>query len=178
MKANRIGTGPIISPSTHQSIGKNIQGPSLIKVPKWIKPRLGNYYLYFADHKGQYIRLAYTDKLQNQWKIHQPGSLQIKNSHYPTKPPKVNQKLLKQIEKQTQNNGIDHSKLPHSLVTEFTTPHIASPDVHVDHKNKRIIMYFHGLQDFAQQVSRVATSKDGVSFQALRARSEKGNKVT
>ncbi len=167
MKVNRIGTGPIISPNTHTSIGKNIQGPSVIKVPEWIKPHLGNYYLYFADHKGQYIRLAYSDKLQGPWKIHQPGSLQIENSHFPTKPPKVNQKLLKQIETKAQNDGMDLSKLPHSLVTEFTTPHIASPDVHVDHENKRIIMYFHGLQDFARQVSRVAISEDGISFQAL-----------
>ena len=167
MKVNRIGTGPIISPNIHTSIGKNIQGPSLIKAPNWIKPRLGNYYLYFADHKGQYIRLAYSDKLQGPWKIHEPGSLRIKNSHFPTKPPKVNQKLLKQIETKAQNNGIDLSKLPHNLVTEFTTPHIASPDVHVDQENKRIIMYFHGLQDFARQVSRVAVSEDGITFQAL-----------
>jgi hypothetical protein len=167
MKVIRIGTGPIISPNIHTSIGKNIQGPSLIKAPNWINPRLGNYYLYFADHKGQYIRLAYSDKLQGPWKIHQSGSLQIKNSHFPTKPPKVNQKLLKQIETKAQNNGMDLSKLPHSLITEFTTPHIASPDVHVDQENKRIIMYFHGLQDFARQVSRVALSEDGITFQAL-----------
>jgi hypothetical protein len=167
LKVKRIGNGPIISSSTHSNIGNNIQGPSLIKVPEWIKPRLGKYYLYFADHKGQYIRLAYSDKIEGPWRVHTPGSLQIKNSHFLTKPPKVNQKLLKQIESQSQNNGIDLSKLPHSLVTEFTTPHIASPDVHVDNKNKRIIMYFHGLQEFVRQASRVALSKDGISFQVL-----------
>jgi hypothetical protein len=167
LKVKRIGNGPIISSSTHSSLGNNIQGPSLIKVPEWIKPRLGKYYLYFADHKGKYIRLAYSDKIEGPWRVHPPGSLHIKNSHFLTKPPKVNQKILKQIESQAQNNGIDLSKLPHSLVTEFTTPHIASPDVHVDHENKRIIMYFHGLQDFVQQVSRVAISMDGISFQVL-----------
>jgi hypothetical protein len=167
LKVKRIGNGPIISSSTHSNIGNNIQGPSLIKVPEWIKPRLGKYYLYFADHKGQYIRLAYSDKIEGPWRVHTPGSLQIKNSHFLTKPPKVNQKLLKQIESQSQNNGIDLSKLPHSLVTEFTTPHIASPDVHVDNKNKRIIMYFHGLQEFVRQASRVALSEDGISFQVL-----------
>ncbi|GIT64032.1 MAG: hypothetical protein Ct9H300mP22_4320 [Gammaproteobacteria bacterium] len=43
----------------------NIQGPSLIKVPEWIENPLGKYYLYFADHKGLYIRLAYADELQD-----------------------------------------------------------------------------------------------------------------
>ena len=48
----RLGDGPIISPDTHPSIGKNIQGPSLIRVPDWVENPLGRYYLYFADHKG------------------------------------------------------------------------------------------------------------------------------
>ena len=167
MKVIRIGNGPIISPSTHPSLGNNIQGPSLIKVPHWIESPLGKYYLYFADHKGKYIRLAYSEKIQGPWKIHVPGSLQIENSYYPTKPPKVNEKVLNQIKTRAENNGIDLSKLPHDLITELTTPHIASPDVHVDDENRRIIMYFHGLQDFGQQLSRVALSHDGISFQAL-----------
>ena len=59
------------------------------------------------------------------------------------------------------------SKLPHSIIKEFTATHIASPDVHVDHANRRIVMYFHGLEGFARQVSRVALSKDGIDFDAL-----------
>ena len=27
----------------------------MTRVPDWIEGRLGNYYLYFADHKGRYI---------------------------------------------------------------------------------------------------------------------------
>lgn len=167
MKVVRIGNGPIISPSTHPSLGNNIQGPSLIKVPQWIEHPLGKYYLYFADHKGKYIRLAYSNKIQGPWKIYSPGSLQIENSHYPIKPPDVNEEIYNQIKTRAENNGLDLSKLPHDLITELTTPHIASPDVHIDNENRRIIMYFHGLQDFGQQVSRVALSKDGISFQAL-----------
>ncbi|MHA2394256.1 MAG: hypothetical protein ACXAEX_20155, partial [Promethearchaeota archaeon] len=167
MKIVRIGNSPIISPSKHPSLGSNIQGPSLIKVPQWIDAPYGKYYLYFADHKGQYIRLAYSNKIQGPWKIHVPGSLQIENSYYPTKPPMVNEKILNQIKTKAEINGIDFSKLSHDLITELTTPHIASPDVHVDNENRRIIMYFHGLQDFAKQVSRVALSKDGILFQAL-----------
>ena len=39
-----------------------------------------------------------------------------------------------------------------------TAPHIASPDIVVDPNRKRIVMYFHGLEKFAEQFSRVATS--------------------
>ena len=33
----------------------------MIRVPEWIEDRFGNCYLYFADHKGSYIRVAYSD---------------------------------------------------------------------------------------------------------------------
>jgi hypothetical protein len=48
----------------------------------------------------------------------------------------------------------------------MTWPHIASPDVHIDDENKRIIMYFHGLESFGNQLTRVATSPDGINFEA------------
>jgi len=54
----------------------------------------------------------------------------------------------------------------HDLFTEATTPHIASPDVHVDALNRRIVMYYHGLNRLAGQVTRVATSPDGIHFVA------------
>ncbi len=63
MEVTRLVDGPIVSPQTHHSIGHNIQGPSLIKVPDWVATPLGRYYLYFADHKGSYIRLAYADEI-------------------------------------------------------------------------------------------------------------------
>jgi hypothetical protein len=58
------------------------------------------------------------------------------------------------------------SSLPHDIKTEITTPHIASPDVHVDDHNRRIIMYSHGLDDLATQLTRVVLSLDGISFNA------------
>ena len=57
-------------------------------------------------------------------------------------------------------------RLSHGLRQEITVPHIASPDVHVDGPQRRIRMYFHGLEAVATQYSRVATSNDGVNFQA------------
>ena len=46
--------GLIIPPGITKEVGDYVQGPSLIKVPDWLDNPLGNYYLYFADHKGPY----------------------------------------------------------------------------------------------------------------------------
>jgi hypothetical protein len=54
----------------------------LIRVPKWVKNPLGKYYLYFADHRGKYIRLAYADRIQGPWKIHKAGTLQLSQSYF------------------------------------------------------------------------------------------------
>ena len=80
MRVRRLVDGPIISPDLHPSIGRNIQGPSLIRAPDWIEGRRADYYLYFADHKGRYIRLAYADQLAGPWTIYPPGSLQLEQS--------------------------------------------------------------------------------------------------
>jgi hypothetical protein len=45
-------------------------------------------------------------------------------------------------------------------------PHIALPDVHVDEPNRRIVMYYHGLNGLGQQITRAATSDDGIHFTA------------
>jgi len=153
MEVIRLLDGPIVSPQTHHSIGHNIQGPSLIKVPDWAAALLGRYYLYFADHKGSYIRLAYADEITGPWHIHPPGCLHLSESRFLTEPPDVSDDELATIEQHLDAMG---TSLPHDINTEITTAHIASPDVHVDHRNKRIIMYFHGLDGLATQLTRVA----------------------
>lgn len=165
VQIERLLDAPIVTPQTHPSIGENIQGPSLIRVPEWVENPLGKYYLYFADHKGSYIRLAYADDLLGPWRVHAPGSLQIKKSHFPSEPPPVSEKEL-EIAAQRRASVLGGNKLPHSLVKEFTAPHIASPDVHVDDERRQIVMYFHGLEAFARQSTRVALSDDGIDFQA------------
>ncbi len=74
----RLVDFPIISPG---HLGKedydNINGPSLIKVPEWLPRPLGKYYLYFAHHNGQSIRLAYANNLQGPWTVYAPGTLQL-----------------------------------------------------------------------------------------------------
>ena len=109
MKALRLSGNPMITPNTpgaDERMGENINGPSLIRAPQWLASPLGKYYLYFAHHRGTYIRLAYADDLEGPWRIHPPGTLSLE---------------------QTNLAG-----------------HIASPDVHVDHENRRLVMYYHG----------------------------------
>ncbi|MFA6244447.1 MAG: hypothetical protein WC655_26125 [Candidatus Hydrogenedentales bacterium] len=81
LHAQRFAENPIIRPEMlPNGDGKNINGPTLIRVPDWIAEPLGKYYLYFADHGGAYIRLAYADVLAGPWKIHTPGSLRLEQA--------------------------------------------------------------------------------------------------
>jgi hypothetical protein len=162
VNVTRLLDRPIIGPETHPSIGENIQGPTMLRVPEWVENPLGRYYIYFADHKGLYIRLAYADRLTGPWQIHEPGSLQIEDSYFaPTRPEISEERLNELIAARRARGG---AQLSHDIGLELTEPHIASPDVHVDDENEQIIMYFHGLEGPGQQHSRVATSKDGINF--------------
>ena len=163
VRVERLVDHPIIAPSAHPSIGVNIQGPSLIRVPEWIESPLGCYYLYFADHKGRYIRLAYADELPGPWRIHEPGSLHLAQTPFPKETLAAPPELVEAARARMAAGLIRHEN---SVVHELTTPHIASPDVHVDAANRRIIMYYHGLEAPGRQVSRVAVAEDGIHFVA------------
>ena len=135
-KVERLRNNPIIRPNMDYRMGDNINGPSLIQVPDWVRDRLGKYYLYFGHHNGRYIRLAYADELEGPWRIHSEGVLSLEDSHF--------------------------------------EGHIASPDVHVDHKIGHIRMYFHGSNTVTggetgkggAQFTRVSISRDGLNFNA------------
>ena len=162
--ATRIGTGPLIDASKHPSIGENIQGPSLVKAPGWLTDRLGDYYLYFADHKGTYIRLAYANDVAGPWTVHEPGSLHLSESLFTTTQPPHTDQQLDHARRVIDDSGVEFL---HDVALDMLTPHIASPDVHIDDANQRFVMYFHGLEGFGRQVSRVAISDDGIKFTAL-----------
>lgn len=166
LRATRLVDHPIIAPETDPSIGHNIQGPSLIRVPDWVENPLGKYYLYFADHKGSYIRLAFADDLKGPWTVHKPGALQLGDSYFLTDEPEVSEDRVKQTLGYMRDVLGHKGRTEDQMLEDLAIPHIASPDVHVDHDDKRIVMYFHGLDAFASQVSRVATSNDGLAFSA------------
>ncbi len=142
MQVKRLSPNPIIKPALDESIGANINGPSLLLVPDWLPKPLGRYYLYFAHHQGKSIRLAYADALTGPWTVYSPGTLRLEQ-----------------------------------------TPcyhHIASPDLHIDNNNRRILMYYHGpfvppqeldadplkqrFPNLNGQRSLLATSEDGINF--------------
>jgi len=77
LSVTRFAQNPIITPDSSPTLGYNINGPSLIRVPSWLPNPLGKYYLYFAHHGGQYIRLAYADDLAGPWTVYEPGTLQL-----------------------------------------------------------------------------------------------------
>lgn len=145
IKVKRLKNNPIIYPELDSSIGSNIAGPSLIRVPSWIENPLGRYYLYFAGHKGKFIRLAYANELEGPWEIYKKGSLHIEESYFPTEPP----------EHKIRSNTLDEN-----------VPHIASPDVHIIEENKEFRMYYHGLESKGRQLTRSAISNDGIHFRA------------
>ena len=136
--------------------GENINGPSLIRVPDWIPRRdradpSAVYYLYFGDHVGDYIRMAWASSLVGPWTLYQSGS------------------RVSVGDRGVLDNGGRDIDLGRGVVIEEN--HLASPDVHVDDENQRIIMYFHSGssttfngQDSLGQVSWVSTSSDGLEF--------------
>lgn len=164
-RVQRLGSGLIIRPHMDPRMGANVQGPSLIRVPEWVKQPLGRYYLYFADHSGSYIRLAHADAVPGPYRMHTPGALSLERSLYPAAPARRPADAAPPPELP----GIAPAGTPDipSPEDEATTPHIASPDVHVDHANRRIVMYFHGLAAYRTQATRVALSVDGIDFAPL-----------
>jgi hypothetical protein len=143
----RFKDNPIIRPDMLPGPdGANMAGPSLIRAPAWLKNPLGKYYLYFADHKGTYIRLAYADRVEGPWSIYGPGTL----------------KLEEMVAVAKAAAGAKAAAIKGN--------HIASPDVHVDDEKKEIRMYFHfqiAPADMWGHKSGVALSKDGIHFQPI-----------
>ncbi|MGB1847517.1 MAG: hypothetical protein ACPHK1_05720 [Pseudohongiellaceae bacterium] len=143
VNVTRLAGGPIITPDMDERMGGNIQGPSLIKVPDWVNNPLGKYYLYFADHRGTYIRMAYADEVTGPWTIHTPGALKLEDSFFPTTCPPC-------------------SLAPGRVAALY--PHIASPDVLVREDLRQIVMYYHG-RGVERQFTRAAVSSDGIRFE-------------
>jgi hypothetical protein len=137
ISATRLSDSPIIQAHMDGRMGSNINGPSLIQCPDWVANPLGVYYLYFSDHRGRYLRMAYADDLRGPWRMYEPGVLDLKQSGFPTET---------------------------SLEGEFFYAHLASPDVHVLESAHEIRLYYHGLCVDGEQMTVVAMSSDGVNF--------------
>jgi hypothetical protein len=157
--ARRLAQNPLVTVESSPSLGDNVNGPSIIRVPEWVDQPLGRYYMYFAHHMGAFIRLAYADRIEGPWRIHEPGVLPVASTAFYRLQPDP----------------------PENLENFYT--HVASPEVYVDHTNRRLVMWFHGwftegqrwpagepaARAWAQkngygQYTQVAESRDGLLF--------------
>jgi hypothetical protein len=160
--AERLNNGePIISAENFRQLNApaaesaNIDGPSVIRIPDWIPPEeraspSARYYMYFAHHHGDYIRLAWAERIEGPWQLYHTGA------------------QVAPGERGVLDMGVKRSiALPGGYLI---TSHVASPDVHVDAANQSIVMYFHGTTRRAddakvrQQQTYVATSRSGLEF--------------
>ena len=74
--------GLLIEPATfaldfRSRVTSSINGPSLIKVPSFVKEPLGKYYLYFSHHRDTYMRMAYADNITGPYTIYAPGVMDV-----------------------------------------------------------------------------------------------------
>ncbi|MEP5340179.1 MAG: DNRLRE domain-containing protein [Algibacter sp.] len=162
-QAIRLNNGdPIIEPSMFSNYvdannlgdGADINGPSLIRIPDWIPTNQradvsALYYLYFAHHSGDYIRMAWAANIEGPYTLYNdfttPGDRGVLD-----------------------NNESDII-LNNNIYIEEN--HLASPDVIIDDVNQRIIMYFHSGSSYYvnnveqnDQVTWVSTSPYGLEF--------------
>lgn len=81
LSLERFDTNPLVTPE-EGDIGANVNGPSVIRAPRWVDEPLARYYMYFAHHRGSYIRLATADDLRGPWTVHSPGTLHIDDTRF------------------------------------------------------------------------------------------------
>src|SRR6185295_17685454 len=82
VRATRLPQNPLITVNSSPTLGDNVNGPAIIRVPSWIEHPLGRYYMYFAHHMGTHIRLAYADAVTGPWHVYDPGELRVENSAF------------------------------------------------------------------------------------------------
>jgi hypothetical protein len=137
--------------SEHEA--RSINGSHVLRLPEWLPaerradPR-AEYYMYFANHGGVYIRLAWAEDPVGPWHLYNVSE----------DVPMTERGVLAMTEDKRLQPG-------RGLRLKW---HIASPEVHVDDQNRRFVMYFHGPVDehpnLDEQVTLTAVSDDGLDF--------------
>jgi hypothetical protein len=161
LRATRFAENPLITLTMSPSIGDNANGPTVIRVPGWVQRPLGRYYMYFAHHSGQFIRLAYADSVRGPWRVHEPGVMKVEDTAFYRPQP-------------------DPADSPRGVYT-----HLASPEIFIDERQQRIVLWVHGMWTEGQrwpdrredaaawvkqrgyaQFTQAAESRDGLTFRA------------
>jgi len=108
LNARRLEQNPLITIRSSSTLGGNVNGPTVIRVPEWVDRPLGRYYMYFANHMGDFVRLAYADNVEGPWRIYEPGVLHVRDTAFYREQPD-----------------------PPETMADFYT-HVASPEILVD----------------------------------------------
>lgn len=82
VSVERFAENPLITPESDDRIGSNINGPSVIRASDWFDDPLDTYYLYFAHHHGEFIRLATANDLHGPWEVYSPGTLHLNETRF------------------------------------------------------------------------------------------------
>ncbi len=149
---------------THDA--ENINGPSLVRIPSWVPAQdrvdpTAVYYLYFAHHSDDYIRMAWAANIEGPYTLYNVHADPFLADGMPGR------------------GVLDLSDNTTQIV--FPNPKykisgtLASPDVIVDDANQQFIMYFHvsntastgydsGYFNTGGQKTLVATSGTGLNF--------------
>lgn len=165
-KAERLPNNPVITPQMFAEAGvpedgENINGPCLIRIPEWLPADKradpsARYYLYFADHGGTYIRMAWAASVGGPYTLYRPG---------------------KGVLSFQASGGVqsgEKMKWHLDLTPDLAlTMHIASPDVLVDHERRRFVLFFHacssrrkagGKWEWGGQRTFAASCENGLDF--------------
>ena len=163
------------SSSNSLSNGGNINGPSIIRVPDWIpiSERVhpsAQYYVYFGNHRGDDIRMAWSDSLTGTWTL-----FNVSGGSGPLNNDRAWGVDGNNTGTQTPLHGV--LTMVGNRITSLTNPdflvsdHVASPEVIVDNVNQRLVMNVHGTTQFLAQPGQgtgqrsfVTTSKYGLDF--------------
>lgn len=180
--AERVSASPLVENVGAEMGYVNINGPTVIRVPDWVENPLGNYYMYFAHHKGSYIRLAYADSPVGPWHIHEGGVMSLQDSGFPVAfataksgglselfssfSLSVARDFLLLAYRATVTDPAEREARGINAAANKAT-HVASPEVVVDAQKQRFIMYYHGYNERGTQSSRLASSSDGLNFEQL-----------
>ena len=162
--ARRVSQNPLITVRSSASLGGNVNGATVIRVPDWVERPLGRYYMYFANHMGDFIRLAYADDRPGHGKYTNPECCTCVTRRF-----------------------IGRSPIPWRRSRIFYT-HVASPEIYVDQERRQIVLWVHGWYTNGErwpadpkaaaawaaaksygQFTQAASSSDGLRFKVTPA---------
>jgi MYXO-CTERM domain-containing protein len=149
------GGEPIITEAMFTQAGStrggNINGPCVIRVPDWVEPEDrpdadARYYMYFAHHGGNYIRMAWAETVTGPWTLHEVSGVGADDLGVFALP-QPDDKVI--VETNTPGQRIE------------LRDHIASPRVLVDDVNHRFVMFLHGMTGVYETAESTSTSFNG-----------------